>query len=169
MGISFHCKYCDRKIQAPDSAGGKWGKCPSCHNKLYVPDLSSGDELKLAPINEDDEIKQKQLMDETFKLTENILLEKEVPDEQSPSKITPSASGTSDKKLMKNIITYLQQMANGQLDKAEKTASSIIPSGNQAVQILDEIAQGEIPMPDSAAIPKQVLSGLIETLRDKIS
>jgi DNA-directed RNA polymerase subunit RPC12/RpoP len=37
MAITFHCGHCGKKIEAPDSAGGKWGKCPSCHNKVYVP------------------------------------------------------------------------------------------------------------------------------------
>ena len=37
MPIKFQCSLCGKKIEAPDSAGGKWGKCPGCHNKVYVP------------------------------------------------------------------------------------------------------------------------------------
>ena len=51
MAITFHCEHCGKKIEAPNSAGGKWGKCPACHNKLYVPDLYPDEELKLAPID----------------------------------------------------------------------------------------------------------------------
>ena len=61
MGITFHCEHCGKKIEAPDSAGGKWGRCPACHNKVYVPGLSSDEKLKLAPVDEEYQTKQKQL------------------------------------------------------------------------------------------------------------
>ena len=80
MAIIFHCEYCGKKIEAADSAGGKWGKCPSCHNKLYVPNLNPDDEeLKLAPKDTLAEEREKQLMAETQRLTRDILREKEVP------------------------------------------------------------------------------------------
>ena len=74
MSITFHCKYCGKKIKAPDKAGGKWSKCPSCHNKVYVPGLDTdGEQLKLAPLDKSEEEKQKKLMDETYKLQQDIL------------------------------------------------------------------------------------------------
>jgi len=167
MAIIFHCEYCGKKIEASDSAGGTWGKCPACHNKMYVPDLGSDEELKLAPINEGDDARQKELMDETYRLTQDILLEREVPD--GPAGAAMSASEISDKELTKNIIVYLRQMADGELDEATKTADSIAPYGAQAVEILDKIALSEMPEPELADIPPQVLSGLIRNLRTRIS
>lgn len=166
MAITFHCDYCGKRIEAPASAGGKWGKCPACHNKLYVPSLDSDEELKLAPIDEKDKARQKQLLDETHKLTQEILSESEIPDEADES--ATSASIASNKELMKNIIIYLRQMANGELDEAERTVTAIVPCGSRAVKIIDEIAVGEIPEPELADIPPQVLSGLIRTLRTRI-
>jgi len=167
MSITFHCEHCGKKIEAPDNAGGKWGKCPACHNKLYVPGLDSDEELKLAPIDKGDQDKQKQLLAETYELTQDILLEREVPDELAD--VATPAIGTSDKELTKNIVVYLRQMADGNLDQAERIANSIVPSGGRALKILDEIALSEIPEPELADIPQQVLSGLIRTLRSKIS
>lgn len=148
-------------------AGGKWGKCPACHNKLYVPGLDSDEELKLAPINEGDQAKQRELMAETYELTQDILLERETPNELAED-ATP-ASVISDKELTKNIIMYLRQMADGDLDRAERIANSIVPGRDRALKILDSIALSEIPEPPLADIPQQVLSGLIKTLRNKIS
>ncbi|MHC4572504.1 MAG: TFIIB-type zinc ribbon-containing protein [Planctomycetota bacterium] len=167
MTITFHCEHCGKKIEAPDNAGGKWGKCPSCQNKIYVPGLDSDEELTLAPIDEGNRAKQKQLMAETYELTQDILLERETPDESS--EVATPASGTSDKELTKNIVAYLQQMANGNLDQAERIANSIVPGGGRTLKILDSIALSEIPEPELAGIPQQVLSGLIRTLRSKIS
>lgn len=175
MSITFHCEFCGKKIQAKDEAGGKWGKCPSCHNKLYVPAPDAGEELKLAPVDESDEARQKQLMEETYKLTQDILQQRDVPEE--PESATPAAApvsgksdkkGISDKKLTKNIIIYLQLMANGQLEKAEKVAGTLVGAGNDALEILDTIASDSVSYPQLAEIPHQVLSGLIDTLRNQI-
>ncbi len=37
MAIEFHCNFCDKLVKAPDDAGGKKGKCPSCQSVLYIP------------------------------------------------------------------------------------------------------------------------------------
>jgi len=172
MAVPFHCEYSGKKIEAPDGAGGKWGRCPACHNKLYVPDFSSGEELKLSPIDESDEAKQKELMDETYKLSEDILLEKEVPAESDESAESAEAMvlplEISDEQLKKNIVNYLRQMAQGQPEEAEKAEGLIAPCGQRAVEILDRIALAEILEPGLADIPPQVLSGLIRELRGKI-
>jgi hypothetical protein len=167
MAIAFHCEHCSKKIEAPDNAGGKWGKCPACHNKVYVPGLDSGEELKLAPIDKSDQAKQKQLMDETCRLRQDILLERE--DLARPAAaVAASASGLSNEGLARSIIAYLQQMADGELDEAQKTAKLVIPCGRRALKILDKIALSEIPAPQLSNIPQQVLSSLIKDLRAKI-
>lgn len=167
MAIIFHCENCGKKIEAPDSAGGKWGKCPACHNKIYVPGLDSDEELKLAPIDESDEEKKKRLMAETHKLTQDILQEREVP--PGPADSPGPVSEMSEKELTKNIIMYLRLMADGELGQAQRVADFISPGGRQAVEILDRIALSEIPEPELADIPQQVLSGLIRKLRTRIS
>jgi len=167
MGISFHCEHCGKKVEAPDSAGGKWGKCPACHNKLYVPSIDADDELKLAPVDESDEEKQKRLMSETYELTQEILLERETPN--GPPGTAKPVTEASEKELTKNIILYLRQMADGELDDAQRTADLIAPYGRYAVKILDRIALSEMPEPELADVPQQVLSGLIRDLRARIS
>jgi len=166
MAITFHCEHCGKKIEAPDSAGGKWGKCPACRNKVYVPTSDSGEELKLAPIDTTDLAEQRRLMAETQRIEQEILREKEIQDDSA--EITAPAYDISDNELTKNIIFYLRLMADGDLDQAERTANSIVPCGNRALKILDGIAVSEIPEPELADIPQQVLSGMVRTLRTKI-
>jgi len=129
--------------------------------------LDSDEELKLAPIDESDQAKQRELMAETYELTQDILLERETPNELA--EVATPASAISDKELTKNIVAYLRQMADGKLKQAQKTADLIVPHGSKALKILDRIALSEIPEPQLADIPQQVLSGLIKTLRNKIS
>ena len=169
MAITFHCEHCGKKIEAKDAAGGNWGACPACHNKVYVPDLSAkaGEELKLVPIDENEVNKQKRLMAETYQLTQNILLERETHD--NPTTSVRKTVKLDDKELTNKIITYLRQMADGQLNQAKQTANLITQCGTQAMNILDRIAISDMPEPQLAHIPPQVLSGLIRTLRSKIN
>jgi len=173
MAIIFHCEYCGKEIKADDSAGGKWGKCPACHNKLYVPGLDSDEELKLAPIDIVGEEREKQLLAETHELTQDILQEREIP-EGAPEEIGPiETSGPiaemSEKELTKYVIMYLRQMADGQLYEAHRIAGLIAPYKDSAVEILDKIALSEIPEPELVDVPQHGLSGFIRTLRDEIS
>jgi len=184
MAVTFHCDHCGKKIEASDSACGKWGKCPGCHNKVYVPGFNAGEELKLAPIDESEKEKQERLMSETYRLRQDILHERQVPDDSDETavsvspireilgdsgKTTISASQMSDKELTKKIITYLRQIADGNLTGAENIAETIVLAGRRAIEILDRIALSEMPEPELADVPAQVLSGLIRQLRAKIS
>jgi hypothetical protein len=167
MAITFHCCHCNKRVEAQDSAAGKWAKCPACHNKIYVPNLKVDDQLKLAPIDESEEERKKRLMEETHKLTQDILQERNIP--EAAYGLGGSTTEVSVKELTKNIIVYLRQMADGELDEAQRTADSIAPYGHQAAEILDKIALSEMPEPELADIPPQVLSGLIRNLRTRIS
>ncbi len=169
MGITFHCEHCGKKIQAPDTAAGKKGKCPACHNQIFVPAAEmADDELKLAPIDETEEQRQKRLLAESFKLRQNILSETAVPDEEKGAKPARPAAAADDKKVTAQIVTYLKLMVNGELDKAERIANTIKTFGDQASDILDQIAYGEKTVDELENIPQQVLFGMIKELQEKL-
>ncbi len=160
MSITFHCESCKKKITAPDNAGGKWGKCPYCNHKCYVPTLKKDDEeeLKLAPIDEDEEKKYEQMMRETHNIAGALLKQKETPPE-------PGSNGKADdKQLTVLVVTYLRQMADGRLDEAHTTAEKIIPYKGQAKAILENILSEERPEPELADVPKKVLAGFIHNM-----
>jgi len=173
MAIIFHCDYCGKKIEAAGSAGGKWGKCPACHNKLYVPASEADEELKLAPVDETDLEREKRLLDETNKLTLDILKERDVPkgatEPNEPSATAGSGFEMSQVELRQYIIKYLRLMADSELYEAQKIAALIKPKGARAVKILDKMAVSDMREPDLAGISQLVLSGLIRSLRDEIS
>lgn len=169
MSIKFHCNHCGKRIDAPDNAGGKWGKCPACHNKVYVPqaDNDEEEELKLAPIDETEEERQRRLMAETFQLTQSILQEKDIPD----AGFGPTDTGREmdEEKLTEIIVRYLRQMYDGDLDEAQRTADVIASHRRQAKDILDRIATSEPPDPELIDIPTHLLSGFIRNLRTRLS
>ena len=164
MSIKFHCEHCGKKIDAPDTAGGKRGKCPSCHNIVYVPQMDTDDELTLAPIDETETERQKRLLAETSLLTQNILQEKEIPEGAGPS-----SADAGQAELTATIVRYLRQMADGDLDAAQITAETIAAHRRQAKDILEEMAGNDPLVPELPDVPSQVLTGLIRNLRTRIA
>ncbi|MCH7474571.1 MAG: cytochrome C oxidase subunit IV family protein [Gemmatimonadetes bacterium] len=48
MSIELHCPQCEKLIKAPDTAGGRHGKCPYCGRDVYIPAISAT--AALAPV-----------------------------------------------------------------------------------------------------------------------
>jgi len=168
MPIKLHCDHCGKEIKAPDTAGGKWGKCPACHNRVYVPlPATDDDELKVSPLDESEVQKQQQLMAETFRLTRDILAEQNAA--EAPAAPGGPAAEISEQQLTEYIVRYLRQMVDGRLDEAQRTAERIVPHRRKATVILDQFAKSDAPDPELEDIPKQVLSGFIRNLRTRIS
>lgn len=167
MAIIFHCNYCGKKIEAKDGSGGRWGKCPSCHNKIYVPEMSGGEELKLAPLDEAEEQRKKRLMAETFQLEQSILRQKEIAEGVAAAE--EQVPKLDRGQLNKKLVEYLVHMSNGNLDAADGVLVVIRKHKKPALELLDAIALNQIPEPELAHIPQGVLSGLIRGLRGQLT
>ena len=126
------------------------------------------DELKLAPIDETEIEREKRLIAESFKLRQSILRETAEPEEEKGAKPARPAANIDDKKVTAQIVNYLKLMVNGELDKAEKIANTIKSYGDQAADMLDQIAYGEKSVDELEDIPQQVLFGMIKELQDKL-
>ena len=87
MSISFHCESCKKKIKAPDNTGGKWGNCPYCKHRCYIPLPKADDEpeLVLKPVDPAEQTQMDALMQETELLTKSILA-MEAPKEDDSDK-----------------------------------------------------------------------------------
>ena len=94
----------------------------------------------------------------------------EVPASCSDDLLPSKQLGAADQhSLCRDQTEPMRQMADGELDEAQKTADLIVPCASRAVKILDRIALSEMPEPELSDIPQQVLSGLIRNLRTRIS
>jgi hypothetical protein len=127
-----------------------------------MPKKDDEEELKLAPIDEEEEKKYEQMMRETHSLTGVLLHQKEVPPEPAVNR------KSDDKQLTAQIITYLRQMADGQLDEAHSTAERILPYKTQAKMILEKMLTAEKAEPELADVPKKVLIGFIRNMLSRM-
>ena len=167
MSISFNCESCKKKIKAPDGAGGKWGKCPHCNHKCYIPSPRSDDdeELTLKPIDEMEESRMHNMMRETHNLTKNLLHESALPDDGSGH----SNATASEKEVIKKVILYLRQIADGELDQAERTFHNLKSNKKTSLRILASMGRADQPEPELSDIPDNVLQGLIHKTSSQLS
>ena len=179
MAIVFRCEHCGKRIEAPDQAGGKRGKCPACRNPVYVPGHVEEDEpLRLAPLDESEEQNRKSLLSETLQITENLLRERNAPEEsKEETSVVPESDDMSfldpvtrmdPAQLKAAIVRYLRLMADGSLEEGDALAEHLTLQGKPAKDILESIALGHLTEPDLANIPPHVLSGLVRHLRGQI-
>jgi hypothetical protein len=166
MSISFHCESCKQKIKAPDSAGGKWGNCPYCKHRCYIPlpKDENEEELRLAPIDESEESKIGMLKTQTHVLTRQLLHETDMPVE-SPG----AADAIDEKTVIKTCILYLREIADGELDGAEKTFSRMKIYKRTSLRVLSSMGRAERPEPELADIPDKILQKLIQDASTKLS
>jgi DNA-directed RNA polymerase subunit RPC12/RpoP len=167
MPIVFHCESCKKKIQAPDGSGGKYANCPTCKHKVYIPMPKSAiddEELKLAPIDDEEEKRRQAMMRETYSLQKTLLKQKEVPEGADLAQ----AAGMDDKEVLKEIIIYLRQMVDGQIDSAKATAQRVAQNKKKAIVLMDRLSMSDMPEPELQDVPPQVLSKLIRQLRNQM-
>ncbi len=168
MTINFVCQSCKKKVKAPSTAGGKWGNCPHCNLKCYIPlpPAPEEEELKLVPLVEGEEKQYQEKMKETRDYQLNILHE-------TVSNFNENGdlpfNEQDEKKLWKNILIYLRQMADGELDQAEQTVADIVRYGKHSKKILAKIAASEKPEPELADIAGVVLKALMKKLLSEIN
>ena len=166
MSISFSCECCKKRVKAPDNAGGKWGACPQCGHRCYIPLPHSDDEpeLKLIPLDDEGESQYGQMMQETQTLAKKILHETQMPDDAGEH--IPGAIG--ERELLRGVIIYLRQMADGELSDAEVSEEKLLQSRGQVKMILKKMAKAQRPEPELSEIAPKLLKGLMKSFYAKL-
>jgi hypothetical protein len=103
-------------------------------------------------------------MKETHELTKNILHETALPDDDD----TPSGP-VSEKELLRSIIFYLRNVAQGHLDKAEQYASILKKHKDKTEDLLDRLMRTSVSEPELADIPPKLLAGLMKNLKNQLN
>lgn len=169
MAIELHCEHCGKLVRAPDDAAGKHGKCPACHQSVYIPTPSDAIEpLPFAPLDETEEERQKRLAAEAARLQAELLHDREAPPERAgESRRVEQAIPPPKLDMETLIINYAAAMAEGRLEDAEKAAEQIRSDPRAAEDVMQRLTVDEIPPPQLANIPRPVLVGFFKQLRSK--
>lgn len=180
MAIEFHCNFCGKLVKAPDEAGGKKGKCPACQNVLYVP-MPEGavDEFDLAPIDEAEERRRRQMEAQALAAERALLKEKQVPPEGAtpttrseidlPVPPAPSVSGpaTSDD-VEFLVIEWVRAMADGDLGDADRSMMLLQKDKAASKQAVQKVRMAEPPPSALQNVPRPVLNRYFKMLSDQL-
>jgi hypothetical protein len=170
MSIEFHCEHCGKLVRAPDDGGGKHGKCPSCHQSIYIPMPSDEIEpLELEPVDQSEERERARLRQESLEIERQLLDERELPkgmvSETRPARAEAPLPPRIDMETL--LIEYARAMAAGNLEKAEQYASDIRSDMRAAEEVIQRMVADEIPPDELAKIPRPVLVGFFRQLSEK--
>jgi DNA-directed RNA polymerase subunit RPC12/RpoP len=175
MAIEFHCEHCTQPVKAPDDAAGRPGKCPHCGNTVYIPLPAGADEgeIPLAPLDADDERRRQEAVREAAAVQFQLLHERAMPGEPGARKSPrteppPSVTVPLTKELNRLVVKYVEAMAGGRLEEAQKLVSSLTPSRLHAFSILDGMATENLSAYGLPALPRPVLLGFLKQLRSKL-
>ena len=170
MSIEFHCEHCGKLVRAPDDTGGKHGKCPSCHQSVYIPMPSDQIEpLDISPVDQAEERERARLRQEALELQRNLLEERELPKGLATEPALPAAGTPLPPKLDMQtlLIEYALAMAAGNLEQAEQLATDIRTDMRAAEETIQRMVADELPPEQLAQIPRPVLAGFFRQLREK--
>ena len=163
MPITFRCEKCRSEIKAPDSAGGKRGKCPHCGHSSMIPSPDR-EEIPLAPLDEKEEqIRQEEL--EALKEQERALLREMGGQEAVPLE---QKENLTSQDLHHYVVNYCLDMLNGRLERAEHHVKNMKKFKYTAVQAVEEFQTGKAKEPAMDAIPKKVLQGFLLDLKERL-
>lgn len=170
MSIEFHCSHCGKLVRAPDDAGGKRGKCPACHQSVYIPIPSDQVEpLGLAPVDDAEEHERSRLLQQSQDLQRRLLHEREARGEISaapgPSAGDQALPPQPDAETL--VIEYAEAMAAGDLARAEELAVDIRKHEQAADDVIQRLMLDELLPERLADIPRPVLIGFLKQLRGK--
>ncbi len=165
MPIEVHCNHCGKLVRAPDDAGGKHGKCPSCHQSVYIPTPETQIEpLTIAPIDTRAERDAARLRHESAALASRLMGERDGADAGAASAAPAAALSAPEVEAL--VVSYVSEMAKGNLSSAEALAVRI-QRQRVADEVIARIMGDELPPAALAKLPRPVLNGFLKQLREK--
>jgi hypothetical protein len=191
MPIKFHCEHCGKSISAPDDAGGKKGRCPSCKAVVYVP-AAQVEELPLAPLDDAEEQRQKRVIEESLRREHDLLAaqgRREAGDESPKdlddrrgeggvvlpelhrnggSKANAPAGHGDSRDLRSMLVNYLAMLAGQQIEQAEAIVQQFRADPKAARSAIEQFLADPVQDGRIANIPPPVLNGFLKQLQQQL-
>ena len=167
MSITFRCEHCGKDVKAPDSAGGKRGKCPHCRQSNYIPAPVSDDEvLDLAPEDEDYERHRSEEIQALRRRERDLLAENADVESAPPLEQRENLAGED---LHHFVVNYCLDMAASNLERAATHVERLRSFGPVGRQAVEDFRKGKAAEPALKAIPKALIDGFLIQLADKLA
>ncbi|MFQ5592275.1 MAG: hypothetical protein ACE5HE_14020 [Phycisphaerae bacterium] len=173
MSIELHCTRCGKLIRAPDDAGGRRGKCPYCQESVYIPmPHDDSEEIRIAPIDEDEERRASELRRESTEYIAAIGHETAGPagagaPEAYDQMGRVSMSG-EPVDVASEVEAFIVAMRDSKLDVADRAATRLKRAGSGARDYVQGLILDEMP-PQVERVPTPLAQGFLKKLLEKLS
>ena len=165
MTITFRCEHCGKKVEAPDAAGGKRGKCPYCQQSNYIPSpVSEGDILELA----DEDGTAGRAGDQSLVQQEQAL-RAALAGEGAPPMPLEHKEDLKPEDLHHLVVNYCLDMSGSKLQQAESHVAEMKKVQHTAREAVDEFLAGSVLEPALDHIPTKILHGFLTNLREQLA
>ena len=174
MPIKFHCSHCGKMVKAPDEAGGKRGRCPSCKESVYVPLPPDEDEaIPLAPIDDQQEKADARARAESSRAAAALDHEDRIPPEGAmPSRTPETAAAIPTVEAIadvgKLIERFVQAMSDSKLDHADRIANQLRTDRRRTKAAVQQLLLDEIPPASLGDIPPPLVKGFLKNLQGRL-
>ncbi|NLF31531.1 MAG: hypothetical protein GX591_11680 [Planctomycetes bacterium] len=164
MTIRFHCEHCRRTVEAPDSAGGRRGKCPYCEGSNYIPTPGDEEEIALTPLDESTERLRRQEVRDLLEAERDLLSETSHGANPSPRLSERDPSEVKSEDLHHIVVNYALDMTLGDLERAGTHVQTLRKYGSVGRQAVDDFLSGRKLEPALDKVPVKVLQGFLRNL-----
>jgi len=173
VSIELHCPECQKLIRAPESAGGKRGKCPYCKKTVYIPSPpDQAEEIALAPLDEEDLKREAALRKEAIQYTaavDHVREDAEAPGDGSADGVDGDAAGqeTEPPDIEADVEAFIMAMRDSELDAADAATARLKRAGGAARQHVKALMSEDAP---SAVenVPPPVVRGFLKALLSRL-
>lgn len=179
MSIEFNCPSCEKSIRAPDTAGGRYGKCPFCEVKVYIPSAPSDEgEIGLAPIDAEEEKRDREMMRESVRYAAAF--------DKESDKLPPEGAGDRGKgaiggarreveapapgeviDVADEVEAFVVAMRDSKLPDAERVLNRLKKAGARAKDYVEGLMLDPTP-PPIGNVPKPLLHGFLKSLLSRL-
>jgi hypothetical protein len=165
MPITFQCSACQKEIKAPDTAGGKRGKCPFCGHNCYIPaPVSEADLVPLAPIDEAEEARQERETRELLAAQRELL----AASRGGPGEGLANRPDLKPEDLYHYVVNFCIDFTGPNKARAEASLTEMRKYRHMCLQAVNDFINGRAKEPALAAMDaKQVRAALVE-LRNRL-
>ena len=165
MSITFRCEKCHKNVKAPETAGGRRGRCPHCGQTSYIPSpVSSEDTIPLAPLDEQEECERRREIDSLRQAERDLLSETGGP----PAIPLEHKDDLASEDLHHFVVNYCTDMFSGNLTRAEQVLVKMKPFQQIAIEAVEDFQTKKAVEPTLNGIPPRVLKGYLSGLKDKL-
>ncbi len=171
MSIELHCPQCQKLIRAPDTAGGKHGKCPYCQHKVYIPmPPDEDDEISLAPIDEEDDKQAAELRREAamaFAEVDKAPGVDSLPDDDGGDPALRGGSPDDVVDIGELVEEFIIAMRDSKLDEADAIADRLRAVKARASDHVRGLMLDQIPLAIEN-VPQPLVQGFLKALQDRL-